>query len=206
MHVARGVARLVARTVALVVTCCGVLVTAWAQAELHTALLLPADTQAGDLIFRRGLEATSDMVLRVDGGEFSHVGMLLGQPGAWQVVHATPPEVPGRTDGVVVDDLAFFLDPVRSQTHAVYQVQASVEQRMQAVQHALSEHGKRFRLADPAGTYCTLLVWRAWQQAGLDLAVDFTWLALPLMQGHYLLPTPLSQSPYLRRALPGSGG
>jgi len=184
--------------VALLVSACPVL---WAgQASMTVALSLPAGTQAGDLIFRRGLETTSDVVLAVDGGEFSHVGMLLGQAGTWQVIHATPPEVEGRTDGVVVDDLAFFLDPVRSQAHAVYHVQASAQQRAQAIQHALAERGKLFRMANPAGTYCTLLVWQAWRQAGLDLEVDFTWLALPLMQGDYLLPTPLSRSSHLRRA------
>jgi len=146
------------------------------------------------------------MVLAVDGGEFSHVGMLLGAPGtpgtpdAWQVIHATPSEVPGRPDGVVVDDLAFFLDPARSQTHAVYHVQATPGERVQAIKNALTARNQPFRLADPAGTYCTLFIWRAWRDAGLDLEVDFTPLALPLMPGDYLLPGPLARSRYLRRA------
>jgi len=162
---------------------------------------LPAQTQPGDLIFRRGVSAESALVRAVDGGEFSHVGLLLGAPGAWQVIHATPSEVPGRPDGVVVDALAFFLAPARSQTHAVYHVHASPEQRAQALQHAAAARGQPFRLADPAGTYCTLLIWRAWRDAGLDLDVAFTPLALPLMPGDYLLPTTLSRSRYLRRGV-----
>jgi len=163
---------------------------------------LPPDTQPGDLIFRRGTSSESAMVLAVDGGEFSHVGMLLGAPGApgaWQVIHATPSEVPGRADGVVVDDLAFFLAPARSQTHAVYHVEATPEQRAQAIQQILAARDQPFRLTDPAGTYCTLLIWRAWRDAGLDLEVDFTPLALPLMPGDYLLPGPLMRSRHLRR-------
>jgi len=170
---------------------------------------LPPDTQPGDLIFRRGTSNESALVLAVDGGEFSHVGMLLGAsdtpgtPGGWQVIHATPSEVPGRADGVVVDDLAFFLDPARSQTHAVYHVEATPEQRAQAIQQILAARAQPFRLADPAGTYCTLLIWRVWFDAGLDLDVDFTPLALPLMPGDYLLPGPLARSRHLRRGVSG---
>ncbi|UNK42260.1 hypothetical protein MNO14_15150 [Luteimonas sp. S4-F44] len=164
---------------------------------------LPIDAQPGDLVFRRGTESVSAMVLAIDGGQFSHVGMLVGRPGAWQVVHATPAEVPGRADGVVVDTLSFFLDPVRSRGYAVYRVDAPDALRAAAVGEALGQRGARFRIADPAGTYCTRLVWEAWRRAGVDLQVRFTRLALPLMQGDYLLPTPLSRSPRLRRlALP----
>ncbi|KXU36757.1 hypothetical protein AXK12_02995 [Cephaloticoccus capnophilus] len=166
------------------------------------AQALPPEAQPGDLIFRRGTSLDSAVVLSVDGGEFSHVGMLLGAPGAWQVIHAVPSEVPGRDDGVVIDELAFFLDPARSQTHAVYHVQASPEQRAQAIEQALAARGLTFRLADPAGTYCTLLIWRAWLDAGLDLEVSFTPLTLPLMQGDYLLPGPLARSRHLRRGDP----
>ncbi|KLI98751.1 hypothetical protein WQ56_14315 [Luteimonas sp. FCS-9] len=167
----------------------------------------PADAQAGDLVFRRGTESVSAMVLAVDGGEFSHVGMLVGHAGAWQVVHATPSEVRGRADGVVVDDLAFFLDPARSRGHAFYRVDAPAGRRDAAVGHALARRGTPFRMADPAGTYCTLLVWEAWRRAGIDLDVHFTRLALPLMQGDYLLPTPLSRSARLRRrAVAEDGG
>ena len=64
---------------------------AWAQ--------LPPQAQAGDLIFRQGTEAVSHMVRTVDQGLYSHVGLLVGQVGAWQVVHATPSERPGQPGG-----------------------------------------------------------------------------------------------------------
>lgn len=159
---------------------------------------LPADAKAGDLIFREGTEAVSDAVMTVDGGGFSHVGMLLGEPGRWQVVHATPSEVPGRPDGVVIDSLEFFTDPKLSRRHVVYHVgKAAPGQREQAVAAAKAGLGKPFRLADPAGTYCTTLVWQAWRDAGLDLEVEFTPLAIPLMQGEYLLPGRLAASRHL---------
>jgi len=138
-------------------------------------------------------------VIAVDGGRFSHVGMLVGKHGRWQVLHATPAEVPGRKDGVILDTLAFFLDPTRSEEHAVYAVAATPEQHQNAVRYALNEIGKPFGINDPNSTYCTVLVWDAWQQAGVDLQVNFTYVAIPMMRGDYLLPSALSRSPKLQR-------
>ena len=75
---------------------------------------LPLSAQAGDLIFRRGTETVSHMVLGMDGGLYSHVGMLVGQSGNWQVVHATPSEKAGQADGVVAmpDILRFGFTPL----------------------------------------------------------------------------------------------
>ncbi|CAM4360026.1 YiiX/YebB-like N1pC/P60 family cysteine hydrolase [Kerstersia similis] len=187
----------VTRAARLCLSLAGALLSAAAIAAGSDAL--PDGAKAGDLIFREGTEAVSDAVMTVDGGGFSHVGMLLGEPGNWQVIHATPSEVPGRPDGVVIDPLAFFTDPKLSRRHVVYHVgNAAPAQRERAVAAARSDLGKPFRLADPAGTYCTTLVWQAWQEAGLDLEVEFTPLAIPLMPGNYLLPGRLAASPHLQ--------
>jgi len=162
---------------------------AWAQP------VLPPQALPGDLIFRKGTEAVSDAVMAVDDGEFSHVGMLVRGPAGWQVVHATPAEVPGRADGVVLDDLAFYTDPARAEHYAVYAVRASAAEREAAVKAALAARGEPFRLAQDGGTYCTALMWQAWRDAGVDLQVRFTPLAIPLLPGNYLLPSTLQHSP-----------
>lgn len=154
--------------------------------------------QAGDLVFRRGTESVSALVLAVDRGRFSHVGMVVGRPGDWKVLHATPSEVPGQPDGVTLDSMAFFLDATRSTDHAFYAVHATPRQRDAAVRHALDVRGMPFRVGDASGTYCTLLVWDAWRRGGVDLDVRFSRVALPLMQGDYLLPSQLRLSSRLR--------
>lgn len=164
-------------------------------AQVNAAeIALPPTAQPGDIIFREGTEAVSDAVMAVDGGPFSHVGLLIGKPGAWQVLHATPSEIPGRPDGVVVDTLSFFVDSQRAKHYAVYHVDADAAQRALAVNAAYAMLGKPFRIADPTGTYCTVVVWDAWRQAGVDLGVTFTHLTLPLMNGNYLLPSSLMAS------------
>jgi len=180
---------------------------------------LPAGTQSGDLIFRAGTEPVSDAVMLVDkGSEFSHVGMLVhgvahstgyrtehrAENNAWYVVHAVPSEVTGRPDGVVMDALEFFTDPARAKHYAVFHVRASQAQRRHAKALAYTALGRGFSFADDytrdtEGTYCTVLVWHIWQTAGVDLDTPFTWLAVPFMSGHYLLPSALQHSAQLQR-------
>jgi len=178
---------------------CGWLI--WTQAYADE-VVLPDAAQAGDLIFRQGTEPVSDAVMAVDGGPFSHVGMLIGQPGDWHVLHATPSEVPGRPDGVVSDTLAFFVDAKRAKRYAIYHVDAGAAHRTRAIRDAQTMLGKPFRVADPTGTYCTVLVWNAWRQAGIDLDVPFTRLNLPLLNGEYLLPSSLLASKKLHPLTP----
>ncbi len=112
---------------------------AWAQ--------LPPQAQAGDLIFRQGTEAVSHMVRTVDQGLYSHVGLLVGQAGAWQVVHATPSERPGQPDAVVLDSQAFFLAPERGHAFAIYHLPpASAAERQ-----ADTDIGGRVRAAPGCG-------------------------------------------------------
>lgn len=155
--------------------------------------------QAGDLIFRRGTEPVSDMVMMADSQQtaYSHVGMLVGEPGHWEVVHATPQEVEGRGDAVVVDDLTFFISPERSLQYTVFHVNAGKSEREKAVDLALKRVGEPFFVDNGEGLYCTTLVWWAWRDAGIDLQVTFMEVTLPLMQGHYLMPSGLLSSPLL---------
>lgn len=155
--------------------------------------------QAGDLIFRQGNEPVSDLVLAADRGLFSHVGILIGKPDAWQVLHATPEEVPGRGNAVVIDDLSFFISPERSLRYEVYHVRATSEERARAVNAAMQHLGEPFSIMHE-GLYCTTLVEQAWKSAGVDLRAQYTHIQLPLLTGDYLLPSGLLASPLLEKA------
>lgn len=165
---------------------------------------LPAQAQAGDLVFRQGTEAVSHMVRAIDQqGLFSHVGMLVGESGAWQVIHATPSERAGQPDAVVLDSLDFFLAPERTRAFALHHVvQADTAARRQAVAWALAQQGRPFQVQAQVpgnGIYCTTLVWQAWQRNGLDWQVPFTQVDIPWFRGRYLLPSILAASPRLQR-------
>jgi hypothetical protein len=181
------------------------------QEEAVAPIVLPAHLDGqlteGDLIFRIGHGWQSEVVRGLErqaqekrGDPYSHIGMLIGAPGHWQVLHAVPAEVPGRKDAVVIDDLDFFLAPARSRGIAIYRVEASGQERAAAVQHARQRLGTPFRVVedDPEGQYCTTLIWYAWQHAGVDLGARFEYLSVPLSSGHYLLPHSLRSAERLR--------
>jgi cell wall-associated NlpC family hydrolase len=174
------------------------------------AVQLPAGLtqrlQAGDLVFRIGQSWQSGVVRGVErdahsaGDPYSHVGMLVGNPTHWQVVHAVPAELPTRSDAVVLDDLDFFLAPEQARGAAIYRVAADPSTRAAAVDHALARLGMPFNIAanDTEGQYCTTLIWYAWQHAGMTLGAQFDDLNLPLMAGRYLLPHSLRTAPELQ--------
>ncbi|MDH1704271.1 YiiX/YebB-like N1pC/P60 family cysteine hydrolase [Comamonas terrigena] len=167
---------------------------------------LPAQAQAGDLLFRQGTEAISQLVRSVDAGDFSHVGLLVAPDspsGPWRVVHATPSERPGQPDAVVLDTLDFYLHPQRARSYQLYQVTASATARQQAVDWALGQQGRAFDLLDAErGLYCTTLVWQAWHHGGVALEARFTEVMLPLLSGRYLLPGGLRRAPQLQALTP----
>jgi hypothetical protein len=183
------------------------------QEVAASPIVLPAPIAGqlaeGDLIFRIGHSWQSDVVRGVGqadkaqekrGDPYSHIGMLIGAPGHWQVLHAVPAEIPGRKDAVVIDDLDFFLAPARSRGIAIYRVEAADEARAAAVRHARQRLGAPFRVVenDQEGQYCTTLIWYAWQHAGVDLGARFEYLSVPLSSGLYLLPHSLRTAGRLR--------
>lgn len=184
-------------------TAAGIAVCACCEGLAFAMPPLPPQAAPGDLIFRRGTENVSQLVQAVDGGDFSHVGMLVGRPGQWQVLHATPSEREGQPDAVVLDSLDFFLDVRRAHAYRLYQVTADPGARERAVAWAMAQQGQPFQLLGSGqGIYCTTLVWRAWLQSGADLEVVFTEVELPILGGRYLLPSSLSRSSRLRALTP----
>jgi hypothetical protein len=177
-----------------------------ASSPLFPSARILAIWREGDLVFRIGTNWQSETVRGADGPEngktdpYSHVGLLVGSPERWQVLHSTPAEKPERSDGVVLDDLAFFAAPERARGIALYRVAASASERAAAVRFAHSRLGKPFRLVDndTEGYYCTTFVWRAWREAGVDLGARFKRISVFFDSAHYLFPSTLRASPSLK--------
>lgn len=155
--------------------------------------------RSGDMIFRTGTETVSNIVIAADQGIYSHVGMLVLVDGAWKVIHATPEEIPGRGNKVVLDALDFFISSERALQYRIFRVESTNEQQQKAVEWVERQLGQPFTLLDPNGVYCTTLVWKAWLHAGVDLKVEFTLVEVPLMSNtQILLPSGLINSPLVR--------
>ncbi|HSL84960.1 MAG TPA: YiiX/YebB-like N1pC/P60 family cysteine hydrolase [Thermoanaerobaculia bacterium] len=178
------------------------------------AAILAAGPRPGDVVFRRGCGLVSRVVLSSDpASTFSHVGIVVAGPGGLTVVHALPP-TDASGGGVVAEPLSEFLAPRAATAAALFRLRgrdARIGRRVAREALRLAEAGVpfdvRFDLATGDALYCTELVWRAYETAGVDLvAGELDAGSGRLRASSYLLPSQLEQSPHLqliRRAEPG---
>jgi hypothetical protein len=155
---------------------------------------------SGDLIFRRGRSLVSRVVLAVDGGsEYSHVGLVSIVDGQVWVLHAVPPEEPEQKGGAVAEPLSVFLSFDNATGAGLYRVRDSsaaraAEKAAWGFVHAHLPFDSAFDLSTPNELYCTEMVWRAYLEAGIDLAPPD-----PGRDEKYLLPSRLLRSSFLKR-------
>lgn len=180
----RGRAAVLA-AVALEIAVCGLTAcrqsafeTDMAVAVEPTAMAMP-DTlfQSGDLAFRCGRGAASDLVLLCeDEPVYSHVGLLVYTTDGWRIVHAAPGETDtrGRYDRVVAEPPADFWQGQRCRSGGVYRLPLTEFQRETLNTEAirLSAEGRpfdhRFDGHDTAAFYCTELICFLYGKIGID--------------------------------------
>jgi hypothetical protein len=166
--------------------------------------------QPGDVIFRRGRDTVSAVVLAADGGSrFSHVGIIVPIGRLPAVVHALPDDAEHPEGRVRIEPVGAFIAPENASELAVYRLhegfgETSGETAGRAARHALRyvreqrRFDNDFRLETPGELYCTELVWRAFREAGTDLLDGrFARLRLPLRSGDFVLPSSMTESPHL---------
>ena len=171
------------------------------RSSVAAVLQETAGLQDADLVFRRGRDVMSDLVLsRQSDSRFSHVGMLVREGGALHVIHAMPDE-PGMAGGVRQELLADFLAPDVASDAAVYRLsglQTAAQQRV--IDHLRKQVGLPFdfdfALSTPQQVYCSELVLAPLEQSGRRLQPDT--LDVPLMREPIVVPDALRKLPGLR--------
>ncbi|MDF7669965.1 YiiX/YebB-like N1pC/P60 family cysteine hydrolase [Orbaceae bacterium ESL0721] len=152
------------------------------------AITIPKEIVEGDLVFRTGDEPISAIIKSVDSSGFSHVGMIFFQDGEPFIIHATPAEHQERKDGVTVDTLDFFISHAIDQSVTYYHVDATADERKQAVAAALTYVGTPFSIDPDQGTYCTELVVNAWQNAGINITTGSKEIHIPGLKSQIIFP------------------
>lgn len=151
------------------------------------------EAREGDLIFRRGQDLMSRMVLAGEAGShFSHVGLLVWQDSMWMVLHALPDEGPAA-GGVRLEPLTTFITPDKAAAWAVY---GHPEVRALAGSVAVEDYvglpfDAAFVWSDASRLYCTELVVRAWSGMGVEVADELSFLTAPLLAEPVLAPDAL---------------
>lgn len=132
------------------------------------------DLHDGDLIFRRGRDVASRLVLSAgDSSRFSHVGMIVTWRNSPFVLHSMPTEG-GTRDGVRLESLASFSAAENASAVAVYRVRKiESEQRDRIRAFGLRQVGKpfdyRFELSDTSRIYCSELLVSSLAAGGIDV-------------------------------------
>lgn len=132
--------------------------------------------RSGDLVFRRGHSLRSRAVLAAesDVSPFSHVGIVDRVSNELFVINASPAE--GERGGKVVrEPIEQFLAPGVADTATVVRVadsataiRATVNARRYAADSVPFDGD--FDLATPNAVYCTELIWRSYETAGVDVS------------------------------------
>ena len=165
----------------------------------------------GDVVFRRGRDIMANLVLaHAESAQFSHVGVVLRGESGWVVVHAVPDNV--SLEGTVrLEDLDAFLSEERATDFGFYRVVGVDTPRMERILEFLrSQVGKpfdsTFSIERDDSFYCSELVVKAFEQAGVGLAVGVPRTRVMLVAEPVFHPDHLRLSPLLRRVESRRGG
>jgi hypothetical protein len=163
--------------------------------------------EEGDLLFRKGTGVVGHIVTSVDNrGDYSHVGIVVRNDCAWQVVHAVPhePDFKGDIDRVKIESVERFLGRYPEASFGHYRVKIGSDSVAIAVANALrlSEQlvpfDHDYDLSDTSSLYCTEFVEYIYSLAGIELSEGRrTELFFPSLSGNYIMPSDLTESAYL---------
>lgn len=167
------------------------------QQRVAAVLAAAGQLRSGDLVFRRGRDVVSGMVLAQDAGSrFSHVGVVVVDAGGVGVVHALP-AAGADPGGVRREPLAAFLAEAVASDAASYRLPGIDPQAVQVhLQQRLGlPFDDAFERSSSGAVYCTELALDALAAAGVVLAPAT--LRAPLLREPVVTPDALRREPAL---------
>jgi len=163
----------------------------------------PIELTDGDLIFRKGRDLVSQLVLsQGKSTQFSHVGIVIKHKGVISVVHSLPENVT-VSSGVQIESFTSFTSIENASDIAVYRLIKENPKVINKVkEYALQQVGKPFDtdflLSTDDSIYCTELVVKAYSTAGVKLVTDQAFIKVMLIDELVIPPDYLRQSHQLK--------
>lgn len=143
---------------------------------------LISELQHGDIVYRRGVGAFSDLVARVGNAQWTHIGIAVQvRPGGKvYILHAI------EERGVTLEPPAQFFSPSQA-TAGIFQRFPGGDRVADAAQRYLGKpFDLRFDLTDSSGVYCTELVMRALMDAEIGVFVPKR--QIPMLSSPVIFP------------------
>jgi hypothetical protein len=177
--------------------------------KINPKMILPStfEYQNGDLIFRRGRSIESQIVLLSDGNsDYSHVGIVYLRNKKTFVIHSVPVENGEEYELIKMESVEDFLNEKKAIQFAVFRLEDSlINVTKAASEFAYDCYLNKFRfdnqydLNSDTKLYCTELIWKAYQQAGIDLVqkrlhdINFV-----IVNKKMIMPSSIIESKYLK--------
>jgi uncharacterized protein YycO len=165
------------------------------------------DLQNGDLIFRKGRSIESQIVLLSDdNSDYSHVGIIYLKDGKPLVIHSVPAENGEEHEFIKLEGVEDFLKKDKAVQFAVFRLEDSlIHSTKAACDFAYNCYLNKFRfdnqydLNSDTKLYCTELIWKAYQQIGIDLVQnrlhDINFIVI---NKRMIMPGSILESKYLK--------
>ena len=164
------------------------------------AAVAPENLAVGDWVFRAGTGRESALIRYLDGGEYSHIGIVVAVTPEIRIVHATTDDDPARPNQVINSSLAEFTDPrLAGNIAAARPLFLEKAEREQLAENVAAQIGKPFQLVarEHAPRYCTTIIYDALIALRPATAARWRHIDLPLLEGDYLFPQALAELPEL---------
>lgn len=166
------------------------------------------DLRNGDLLFRNGYGAESRFVTGVSNGDYSHIAFAYRGEDGWKAVHAVPGESQNihDKDFLKCEPIEDFYQQNRACSGAFARVDCTDSIALQALSFALDKVKRKFSfdhsylLDDSNQYYCTELIYRAYLQAGINLADERRHeMPMPGTDGRFIFPSDILASPFIHK-------
>ncbi|MFT0213054.1 YiiX/YebB-like N1pC/P60 family cysteine hydrolase [Pseudomonas sp. F1_0610] len=115
----------------------------------------------GDLIFRAGTGYESQIIQKLSGSTWSHLGVVVAVEPKIQIIHATTDDRPEQLNQVIQSTLAEFTDKRLALTWKAYRIKSlTLVEREILITELKKQLGQPFILgaADEPHRYCTTLI------------------------------------------------
>lgn len=164
------------------------------------AAVAPENLAVGDWIFRAGTGRESAMIRYLDGGEYSHIGIVVAVAPEIRIIHATTDDDPTHPNQVINSSFAeFSAPPLAGKIAAARPAFLNESERAQLAAAVARHLGEPFHLTarDQSPRYCTTIIYDALITLRPATAARWRHLDLPLLAGDYLFPQALAELPGL---------
>ncbi len=169
---------------------------------------LPLDSlRDGDLVFREGIGPESQAVLQLDStsGQYSHVGIVVGDNGKWKVVHAVPGESDAGIDRVKIEPLDTFFLSTRAEHGSIMRLRGCDDITAQKAAHEAAQYARRgvpfdynYSWVDTTRLYCTQLIAVAYSSAGVNILQHVTRMSEMNTKNIIIFPSDIASNDSLR--------